>query len=81
MTRHELHHGTVLQRLRLLWQLIKEHQMDDRLTRLRGSTAENVLMAALIVGFVLALGFVLDALYAVVKDAGSSLAAIARIGT
>jgi hypothetical protein len=81
MTRHRLHHGTALQRFRLLWLRIKEHQMDDRPRRLRGSTTENVLVAALIVGFVWALGFALDALYAVVKDAGSSLAAIARIGT
>jgi hypothetical protein len=53
--------------------------MHDRRTGLRG-TIEPVLIAALIVGFALALGFALGALGAVVKDAGSSLAVIATIG-
>jgi heme/copper-type cytochrome/quinol oxidase subunit 4 len=48
--------------------------MHNRL--MRGKTA-HVLISALIVGFVLAFGFTLEALDAVVKDACSSLAAIA----
>jgi ABC-type antimicrobial peptide transport system permease subunit len=52
--------------------------MHDRRTRLR--TIEPVLIAALIVGFALAVGVALGMLDAVVKDASSSLSAIAAIG-
>jgi hypothetical protein len=54
--------------------------MHDRRTGLRG-TIEPVLIAALIIGFALAVGIALGALDAVVKDACSSLAVIATIGT
>jgi hypothetical protein len=53
--------------------------MHDRRTRLR--TIEPVLIAALIVGFALAVGIALGMLDAVVKDASSSLAVIATIGS
>jgi hypothetical protein len=45
----------------------------------RGTT-EHIVVAALIAGFALALGFALNELDAAVKDACSSLATIATIG-
>jgi hypothetical protein len=59
---------------------MEQKPMHDRRTRLRG-TIEPVLIAALIAGFALAVGIALGALDAVVKDASSSLAVIATIGT
>lgn len=47
---------------------------------LRGTTTEHIFVAALIVGFALALGFALNQLDAAVKGACSSLATIATIG-
>ena len=51
----------------------------DRRIRSRGRI-EHIVIAALIVGFALALGFALNELDAAVKDACSSLATIAIIG-
>jgi hypothetical protein len=53
--------------------------MHDRRIGLRGRI-EQIFIAALIVGFALALGFALNELDAAVKDACSSLATIATIG-
>ena len=53
--------------------------MRDRRIGLRGRI-EQIFIAALIVGFALALGFALNALDAAGKDACSSLATIATIG-
>jgi hypothetical protein len=53
--------------------------MHDRRIRLRGRT-EHIVIAALIVGFALALGFALNELDAALKDACASLATIAAIG-
>ena len=53
--------------------------MYDRRIRLRGRI-EHILIAALIVGFALALGLALNELDAAVSDACSSLATIATIG-
>jgi len=53
--------------------------MHDRRIRLLGRI-EHIAIAALIVGFALALGFALNELDAAVNDACSSLATIATIG-
>jgi hypothetical protein len=53
--------------------------MHDRRIGLRGTT-ERIVIAVLIVGFALALGFALNELAAAVKDACSTLAMIAKIG-
>jgi hypothetical protein len=53
--------------------------MHDRRIGLRGRI-EHILIAALIVGFALVLGFALNELDAAVSDTGSSLATIATIG-
>ena len=51
----------------------------DRRIGLRAGI-EHILIAALIIGFALALGFALNELDAALKDACSSLATIATIG-
>jgi hypothetical protein len=53
--------------------------MHDRRIGLRGRT-EHLVIAGLIVGFALAVGFALNELDAAVKDACSTLATIAKIG-
>jgi hypothetical protein len=53
--------------------------MDDGRMGVRGMT-ERIVVAALIVGLALALGFALSELDAAVKDVCSSLATIATIG-
>jgi hypothetical protein len=53
--------------------------MHDPRIGLRGGI-EHMLIAALIIGFALALGFALNELDAAVSDACSSLATIATIG-
>ncbi len=53
--------------------------MHDRQIGLRAAI-EHILIAALIIGFALALGFALNELDAALKDASSILATIATIG-
>jgi len=53
--------------------------MHDRRIGLRAGI-EHILIAALIIGLALGLGFALNELDAALKDAGSSLATIATIG-
>ena len=53
--------------------------MHDRRIRLRAGI-EHILIAALIIGLAIGLGFAFNELDAALKDAGSSLATMATIG-